>query len=377
MIDVLVFLPDLIGGGAQRTAVNIVNHLGASFRASLVIGNSDGPYDRLIQDHVRVIDLGRRRVRDCIRPLAGVLRKESPKVLFSPYPDANVALALANRLSRSRLPIVVRESNNRSAREARWGWLKDRLVRWSYRGADKVVALSKGVARDLMKRYALSPEKVVTIYNPVDLEEIERLSHEPSGETQEEGNTSSKTLKVVSVGRLVRQKGFDLLIRAFASIADREARLVLIGKGECREALIRLAEDLGVADRVSLPGFQLNPYPWMKGADLFVLSSRWEGFGHVIVEAMACGVCVLATRCPSGPDEIITDGVDGMLCDPDSVENLARRIDDLLKRPEERARLSQRGKETVRRFDARRITSQYEDVFREVLGRRACAGEPT
>lgn len=365
MINLLVFLPDFIGGGAQRTVVNLVNYLGDAFQAALVVGNADGPYLPLIQGHVKVIDLGRKRVRDCVRPLSNVLRQRDPHILFSPYPDANIALMLAKRLSGSRAPIVVRESNNRFVSEARWGALKGWMVKWSYCNADKVIALSKGVALDLIGRYSLPAEKVVTIYNPVDLEEIDRLSSEPCDGFQ--GNNMQDGFRILSVGRLVRQKGFDLLIRAFASLKDGRAGLSLLGKGECKEELIQLAKVLGIADSVSFPGFQGNPYAWMRNADLFVLSSRWEGFGHVIVEAMACGVCVLSTRCPHGPDEIITDGVDGALCEPDSVDDLASRINHLLNHPLERARLAEQGRQTASRFDARRIVCQYEAVFREVL----------
>ena len=141
----------------------------------------------------------------------------------------------------------------------------------------------------------------------------------------------------------------------------------ILGEGSERGPLLDLADKQGIRNVVSIPGFKKNPYAWMKRADLFVLSSRWEGFGHVIVEAMACGVPVLATRCRSGPDEIITDGADGRLCRPESVDDLAEKIGFLVDNPLERKRLAEAGLVSANRYDTGIIVKQYENMFKRLF----------
>ncbi|MBW2096884.1 MAG: glycosyltransferase [Deltaproteobacteria bacterium] len=368
MKRILLFLPDLIGGGAQRTAINIATHLDSKkWDPLLVLGDRKGPYTSLLKPGLSTVDLQCERVRSALRPLARAIRAHRPDLLFAPYPDADAALALARAFARYPCPLVLRESNFRSIKGGSWGNLKNRLIRWSYHRADRVVALSDGVREDLIRRYGLQENRVVTIYNPVELDRIAAMADQGVPEPLFAPPGMEDHLTVIGVGRLVHQKGFDLLIRAVASLKDLRVRLILLGEGRARDELLQLAREMGVAERVMIPGFQDNPYAWMRKADLFVLSSRWEGFGHVIVEAMASGVCVLAARCPSGPEEIITDGVDGRLCAPDSVEDLARSIDHLLKRPEERARMADEARRAAARFDAKSIVRRYEAVFEEAL----------
>jgi glycosyltransferase involved in cell wall biosynthesis len=119
---------------------------------------------------------------------------------------------------------------------------------------------------------------------------------------------------------------------------------------------------------VFLPGFKKNPYAYMTHADLFVLPSRWEGFGHVIAEAMACEVAVLSTRCPSGPDEIITNGKDGQLCDHSSASNLASHIQQLYEAPDIRKQYVVNALESVKKFEKKTIVRQYENLFRHLIG---------
>ena len=168
------------------------------------------------------------------------------------------------------------------------------------------------------------------------------------------------------VGALEYQKGHDLLIRALGQLGHIPLRLKIVGDGSEKSRLVRVAEDLGVSERVAFFPFQQNPYASMARADLFVLPSRWEGFGHVVAEAMACGVPVLAARCPAGPDEIITDGVDGSLCAPNSTSALAHHIEKLWGEPSTRERYAAAGRESVKRFDVRSIVPEYERLFLEV-----------
>lgn len=364
---ILFFLPDLRGGGAQRTVLNILKYLDPKqFKPLLILGSSTGPYAHLIARNVTVIDLRQSRVRRSIFPLARQIARHRPDVMFSPYPDANVALMLAIKIARWKAPAILRESNHRTAQCVDWGILKRALVKWSYHKASMVVALSEGVRKDLIDRYGVRPSRVQTIYNPVDVEHIRTLSTEKKTVFPFLRNGTKVSLNLIAIGRMVKQKGFDLLVRALSELQDRTIHLTILGEGEERKNLLALVDKLGVEKQVSLPGFDCNPYAWLRAADLFVLSSRWEGFGHVIVEAMACGTPVLATRCPSGPDEIINHGVDGLLCKPESVEDLKESIRVLSENAEMRKRLSVAAGLSANRFDARAIVPQYERLFTKI-----------
>ena len=364
MTRVLFFLKSLYGGGAERTVLNIVNHLDRTrFEPVMALSSASGPYMDLVRDDVRVAELGGSRVRYGVLALARAIRRLRPALAFATLQQGNVALQLAASLSMTRVPTVLRESNYQSLRGRRRGGLLDRAVGWSYRRAERVVALSDGVNEDVRARYGVSAKRVMTIYNPVEIDEIARLAGaEPEGDAP----PPAGSFHVVGAGRLTRQKGFDLLIRALARLSDVPWHLTLLGDGPDRRELEELVGALRVGDRVSMPGFVKNPYALMARADLFVLSSRWEGFGHVIVEAMACGTPVLATRCPAGPDEIITDGVDGRLCAPDSGEALADALAELAAAPDERRRLAEAARSSCRRFDVGVIVPQYEQLFETV-----------
>ena len=153
---------------------------------------------------------------------------------------------------------------------------RSRIIARAYRGADAVIVTSQGVAADLAGRFGLKRDKLVVIGNPVDTGAIQEAVRE----------TPSIALPdrfIVAVGRLARQKGFDLLLRAFAALDDRDLHLVVLGKGPEESALRSLAVSLGVGGRFHLPGFLANPWPVVARAKSFCLSSRWEGFGHVVV----------------------------------------------------------------------------------------------
>ena len=218
-----------------------------------------------------------------------------PDVALSFLNRANVANVLAAKGA-----CVISERSNASAHLPNLRNLPARtLVRWTYPRADKVIAVSDGVADDLAQTFGVPRNKLISIANPIDVEAIEtkaaaETTYAPGGDY------------ILAAGRLVKSKNFALLIRAFAQ-AGLSEKLVILGEGGERSALEALARECGVADRVALPGFVANPYPLMRGAKLFVLSSNDEGFPNALVEAMALGAPVVATNCASGPSEILAE----------------------------------------------------------------------
>jgi glycosyltransferase involved in cell wall biosynthesis len=239
-----------------------------------------------------------------------------------------------------------------------WRWLRHRL----YGVADRLVTPSEGV---LMSLPAAVRRHGHVIPNPVDLPE-------PSAR-HDDGST------LVAVGRLEQQKGFDLLLPAFAKVAaDHPAwRLVIWGEGPERPALEALRDRLGLTDRVDLPGLTQRPGQWVEDATVFVLSSRFESFGNVITEAMAAGLPVITTDCPWGPGEIVRHGVDGWLVAPEDVEALAEGLTTLRGDGELRARLAQAAQRNVRRFDLGSAMAKWEELIKGLEGLGAAEREET
>jgi len=358
-LRVMCVLPDLAVGGAQRTMVNLVNAFpDHGIDPSLVVTCARGPAEAWLARRDVLTSLDSGQVHRAWRPLRREIRRQKPDLVFSTMVDINILSAFAMSGYRAP-PLVVRETNSHRARGG-LGRIRPALVRWAYRRAARVVALSDGVGEELIADYGLDPARVVTIHNPVDLE-----AFSPAGRERHAGGPPT----VLAVGRLQRQKGFDFLIDAFARLRTSSARLVLVGDGPDRAALEEQVRWLGLGDRVTFAGYASNPAEWMAKADLFVLSSRWEGFGHVIVEAMAAGAPVVAVDCPHGPRDIIASGENGVLVPAgDSVaDRLAAAIDGLLEDPDAAARLAERARHDAERFRPNRIAAQYADLFRRTL----------
>lgn len=362
---VLVFLSSAAVGGTERMTITLVNHLVSGGCQTLLVLGSGGHLEREVAPHVEVTQLGIRRVRHAVLPLVCLIRRWGPDVVFASKPDANIGLALAWRLTGRRAKLVVRESNYRTAQGFAHRGLFARVLRWVYGQADVVVAPSRVVARDLMDRYALHPTRIKVIYNPVDCNRILDASEDKS-QLPPPSEKPHGGVQLIGVGRLVRQKGFDILLKALARLRNGDVHLTILGDGPERVALRELAEELGIASQVSMPGFVPNPYPWIVTSEVFVLSSRWEGFPNVLVEAMVCGLPVVATRCPAGPEEIVTHEYDGLLCGVESAEALAAELTRLIYDRAFARRLGRTAQETAQRFDAGRVVDEYVALFREV-----------
>jgi glycosyltransferase involved in cell wall biosynthesis len=370
-IRAALFLPDLDAGGAQRTLINLFNALPLrGISANLVAGRGSGAARAWVEGGRSIVDLDCARMRSTLWRLRTFIATERPDVLLSTMVDANIVASLAARLGSFRPKIILRETNSHRARSD-LSALQRVAIRWAYPRADVVVALSQGVARELISDYRLDPKRVVTIHNPVDVEAWRSRARAARQAGPPWGTFAGGRPVLVAVGRLIRQKGFDLLLRALAACRGegRRACLAIVGEGAERPALEALARDLGIADRVLMPGFIADPTPWYAHSDLFVLSSRWEGFGHVIVEAMACGLPVIAFDCPHGPADILGGGEGGILVPPDDVGGLASALDRLLSAPQERSRLAAAASASADRFAPPRIVSEYMTLIEHVVGR--------
>ena len=366
MTRALFFLADFGGGGAQRTLLNLASAMpSGDVSVELAVGDARGPARDWISPGLQYHDLGGRRLAALVPSLTRLIRARAPDIVLSTMMDANVTTALAARLARSKAAIVLRETNSLRAR-GDIGALRRKLAGLTYRRADLIVALSEGVRRELVDDLGLENERTVTIPNPVAVSEIaERVA-----KLRQRRTRARNGKRIVAVGRLHRQKGFDVLIDAVADHTP-DATLVILGEGPERAKLAQQARMRGLADRVSMPGFVDDTLPYLADADLFVLSSRWEGFGHVIVEAMAAGVPVVATDCPYGPADIIDNEKSGLLVAPENPASLGAAIKRLLSDDALAARLSSQGATAAQRYKSSRVVLDYAAALKEASARRS------
>lgn len=383
-IRVLFVLGSMAGGGAERIVTHLVKHLNRDeFEARVGLLWRHGDYlDQLTANELVVTRVGHGWIqyRDqppwwkllpslVLVPLQqrDLVRRFRPHIVVTATKSMNIAARFSLALSgRSRLKWVAREGNNTGAmidNESTTSFLRalqNFAVRTAYRRADRVVAISDGVGRGLSRRFGIDPKRVSTIYNAVDLAAVKVRADEAPPHLPAEPF-------LVAAGRLVPQKGFDILIRAFAAtLAARPLSLVILGDGPERAALGELARSCGVERRVHFAGFVENPWSYFARSAAFVCSSRWEGFGNVIIEAMACGVPIVATDCDFGPREIIRQGQSGLLVPVEDAESLGRAVASVLDDRDLAHQIAEGAQQRAQDFDVANMTRAYEQLFREL-----------
>ena len=357
----LAFLiPSFAGGGAEPMIIRLANEFARRGRpVDLVVFRPEGENAGKVSAAVRLVDL---RVRSTLlAPFAirSYLRRERPAVLISALFFANAFAILARALAPgcgTRLIVTERAVLSVHARYSRRAsrHLFVPVARLLYRFADRVVGISAGVAQDLRAITGLSDEQLLWIHNPALSPEVEEAARRKPGSLPWPDDGLPV---IVTAGRLEPQKDQATLLRAFARLrARRPARLVIFGQGSLRPELEALVRELGLEDDALLPGYEPDLLPVLAAADLFVLSSLYEGFGNVLVEALACGLPVVSTDCPSGPSEILGDGEFGRLVPPGDEAALAEALEAALDDPGE----PERHRSRAREFSLERCADRFE-----------------
>lgn len=349
VLDVVIILHDLRGGGAERAMLRLaLGMLEAGRRVAVLLINFKGEYLEEVPDRLPLIDLKGGSVLGSIPALARWIRANRPKSILSALTHVNIAVLAATRIAGYKGKIVVSERNQISEKAATARGIREKLTYGLapslYRMSDAVVAVSQGVAEDVTAFTKLDRRKVYFVHNPVFDDGILQRASEaaPHPWLAEDPRVSPV---IIAVGRLHIQKDFGTLIRAFARLrAKRPARLIIFGEGVERPALERFAEGSGYSQDIDLPGFCTNPFAAMARADLQVLSSRWEGFPNVLVEGMSCGTAVVATDCPSGPREILDEGRFGPLVKMGDDVAMAQAMEQMLDQPDAGAICAERAK---------------------------------
>lgn len=360
------------GNGLDRVVTNLAKDLVTlGFKVDLVVPEVT-EYHKLVMQtlpaEVRTVDLGLPlsqtiHLRKIVK-LKQYLEQEKPAILLANGDYVGVS-NLAKMFSNASTKIVHGVHINLSRYFGKMSGLRAKirplLLNHFYRRSDGIIAVSKGVAEDLSQTSGISLEKIQVIYNPVVTTDLLSKAQES---VEDPWFASGELPVILGAGRLMYQKDFPTLIRAFAKVRQqRPCHLAIIGSETVHKAeLEALIHELHLEKEVKLLGFANNPYAYMAKAAVFVMSSRFEGFGNVLVEAMATGTAVVSTDCESGPAEILEYGKYGRLVPVGDVDGLANAIIETLDHPTDSKKLQERAQE----FTTEKIAKEYLSFFQQL-----------
>jgi glycosyltransferase involved in cell wall biosynthesis len=354
---VSLVLPNLAGGGAERVTLTLASEfLARGMAVDLVLMKNEGELLDQVPPGARVVDLKTPRTRQVLLAFAQYLSAERPDAVIANMWSLTIACIAARILARSDARLMVCDHVTLTNAYRSWGVGTAFFMRTSIAGvypfADVRVAVSSGVADDLAALSAIPRGRFDVIHNPITV-------RPPAAGEDATVNSAWQGWcgkRIISVGTFKTQKNQALLLKAFARASETvDARLMILGEGSLRGDLEALAARLGVAERILMPGFFPDPAPFYRAADLFVLSSDYEGFGNVIVEALACGCPVVSTDCPSGPAEILENGRFGRLTPVGDAEALAAAMSESLAADHDRELLQRRAED----FSPERAADKY------------------
>ena len=346
-------LPGLTFGGAERVIFTLCNELDrARFEPTLVLFSKEGMPLELLQSDVKIIDLKIDRIRYAIFAVLKLIRKNKPDIVFGGWGEVSAFLSPMIPFFK-KTKFVARETNVVSEH------VKRKEIKFFYRfynNFHKIIAQSDDMRNDLVQNLNIKPEKIVKINNPVDVKFIQ------SKMNSEEKLFSDEFKNVVAIGNLTDRKGFDLLLNVFSHLKDKPIKLHILGDGRNREKLAEQQEKLGL-ENVEFLGIKQNPYPYLRQADLFVLSSRYEGFPNVLLEAGACGTFALVNDCPGGIHEIIQSGINGEIYSIQDEKGFAEEIIRLTNKNYDEDLIQESIKS---RFSKESIVEKYNKVLGEL-----------
>ncbi|MBE3733591.1 hypothetical protein BIW16_11560 [Vibrio sp. OULL4] len=356
MFELLVFVPYLGYGGSERVLLNLVNYYANQGKnVALCILKPGGELELELNSGVHVIYLEHNKVMFSIFNVAKVIRENKSKVVFSSLWHMNVVLALAKMMTRSKSKYIARETNIVSKQSI--SFIKKTLIKLSYKVFDKVIAQSLDMKNDLVENFGVDKKNIVVVNNGVDIDSVNKKL-----QLSEKYNIyPSESINLISVGKLEPQKGYDNLIKIFfaAKFSDN-VKLHLIGEGSMREDLQSLIHKYQLENQVFLLGIQSNPYAFMSEANVFISSSRFEGFPNVVIESLICGTPVVSNNYLGGINEIINP-TNGKIIDF-NLENVDIFKDSVIKACDyNRDKISQEAKE---RFSLISMMNKYNDIFK-------------
>jgi len=372
------YVPSLAGGGGEKFTLNLIRgFIESGIEVELIVNDYSGPLLELCPSDLKVLSFGTRQFMPSVVKLSNYLKSRKPYALISSLNHSNTISVAAKILAfttKTKLILVVHTNISLASKYA--ASLKSKFMSlfmfFTYWAANFVVCVSKGVGEDVSRRIPYMKKRVKVIYNPVLTEDLAAKAKEA---TNHPWFLQGAPPVIIAIGRLRKEKDFATLMRAFVRVREEiDARLVILGEGEERRNLEKLAERLNISDCLWMPGFEANPYKYLKRAAVFVLSSLYEGLPMVIIEALYFGVKVVSTDCKYGPREILKDGRLGKLVPVGDYISMSAAIKEALKNGES---------PPVTEVDLRKYTIEYctEEYLRivfadlEVLSTRGGKGE--
>ena len=359
-IKIAFVLPFMNAGGAEKIICTLLNRLSReSFEPVLVLLKKKGKLLGCLPKDIEVFELGTDSLRNSVLPLIKMLKKLKPDMVFSSIGSLNLLIASIRKFFSKEIKFVARETNivSMKNKDEKYPRLFDLMFKTVYKNFDLVICQSNDMFNDLKNNYGIDENRMYLINNPVDIEMIQKRS-------QSEKRLFDKSrYNLLSVGSLTYKKGFDLLIKALCLTKDKDIHLTILGEGKERKALEKKAKDMGVENQITFKGFIQNPYPFMAQADLFVLSSRYEGFANVLLEANACKCPLLAFKCKGGINEIILEGINGWSVKAFDTKALAKKIKEIknIKLDKDEIKRS-----VERRYALKKIIKKYEKVLKDI-----------
>src|SRR5258706_929702 len=326
-----IFFHDLGIGGAERVMLQLAQGFTRiGHPVDLVLARAEGSLISEVPAGVRIIDFNTENPFVMFIRLIKYLRTERPHALLSPFEVTSVIAILAKIISRVPTRIAVRISTQLSLnkRTRLKKIIEQIVVSMVYPLADGIIAVSRGVAKDLVIYAGIPSERIKVIYNPAVTDE---LLQKADASIDHPFFATGQWPVILGVGRLSGEKDFFTLIKAFEIVQRKTpSRLIILGDGDERLALEELIHSSNLHDLVDLPGFEINPFAFLKKASVFVLSSKWEGLPNVLIQALACDCPVVSTDCPSGPSEILAAGQYGYLVPVGDANAMAKAIETVL-----------------------------------------------
>lgn len=371
----LFLLPSFTFGGAERTSLNLLGKIDRNrFRICLV--TSKNVHERFrhigVDKFLPIEDLGidvwfhsLKRFMHDIRKVASILKAERPDIAFGMmhYPSALLALARKAYNLDGKVIVSPRGPSTEYLKHFEHNFFRKAWLRWVFgffcRSADKIIVASTGMKEECVRDYRAHAHRVEVVQNSIDIQEIAKKAGEAT-----DLNIPPEFTVIATAGRLEKEKNLPVLFRAFSQIRKGEnVKLLIIGDGSERNQLEKLSGELGLGRDVMFVGYQENLYKFIRRTDVFVHTCLFEGFANVIIEAMACGVPVVAVDCPYGPRDIIKHGENGILVPMDNEAQLAEAISSLLQNKRLRESMSQRCLARASDFSIDSMAGQYERIF--------------
>jgi glycosyltransferase involved in cell wall biosynthesis len=364
-------LPSLNGGGAERAAVQVLNGLDPDrWDRSMFLFAREGPYLSELDPSIRLASADTASRWGRWNALRAHVAREQPAIVMAFLSYFSVLSAA--RASHTRAKVVFNLQTPMSAflTDADYHWRRrwhraafSSVTRVAYGAADLIIATSQGVSHDLTSSFGVDPARIRVLANPVDLDRVRAAAAESIDDAVVPAGSGPL---IVAAGRLAEAKNYPLMIDAFAELRQQmPARLLVLGQGELESSLRQMIASKHLQDSVSLAGFQSNPWKYIARADVFLLTSRYEGFGNVLIEAMACGVPVVATA-SAGTRDIITSGRDGVLAAAHTPQAVAAGVMSVLESPNRRAEMSRAAAASADRFAIDRVVERYDAVLEQL-----------